>query len=1273
MKRLKRCLSMLLVCSMVIIMLPSTALAADDETAATSGTCGENLTWELSDDGTLTISGEGEMDDYDLDASIRRPSPWYMSSEIVNVVIGEGVTSIGSFAFYGCSNLASITIPDSVTLIGQYAFFSCSSLTSITIPDGVTSIGYYTFRLCSSLTSITIPDGITYIGNEAFSDCSSLASITVPNGVTYIGSGAFSGCSSLTSITIPDSVTYLGSAFSGCTSLIDITLPDSVTSIGRRAFSGCSSLTSITIPSGVTSIEGWTFEGCSSLTSVTILGKITNIRLYTFSECSNLISITIPGSVTNIESNAFNGCSNLTDVYYGGSEEDWDSIPIYSGNSVLTKATIHYNSTGSGSITIDSGLSGKAGEEINIGAEMISSDGFVPDSSNVTWSLKSVSEEVSDEDFSVTWGETSILTVAEGDYILSCPVTVDREGIYEVTLTANGLSGSALLTVSSGFGLSVDGALSKGNAVLISPGTLDEGDPSEITWMSSDPSIITVSEKAALQLVELKKAGSVTITATAPDGSQSSLTIEVEPELVAVGTMKNSVEDGDTVKSEVTLLRAELEPGEADLAYLEKIISQVEVELSDSGDGVAQIVEPAYYEISEDGLTAEIKTDLQIIQDQEDTLTFQSTSAGNQEKTVDVDVVKTSEAIDVELDYSAYPGGSDDTARYQVAAKVTNNSAVTEWAGLRILLSEGDNASIVASYGAAEQGAETLAAGETLTFTWVIDIDQSAYPDGGNHDVVITAGFGALLISNRMLSIAVEATNGQSNELDLSDVWSFHNISEDVLYTYTDENGNKVEVREPHPITANDKNALFVDLSASGKAIAEEWLSEGVDGHCFGMSLTTILSKMNIFDITNYSSATCLQDASLTDRIWSLLCYYQFLQSHPAFVSDAQTFREKNMAGQLADIVEKVGAVQHDGSPILLGFGCTGWANHAVVAYAIESGLWTYDGTTYDSRILVYDSNHPSGNEDSYLYFNEGTGEWIIPAYRTYKNEDGVILPCMVSTNSNAYFTRACNSLDILNANNLEASLYNYIAELRIQNETAITLKNSSSQYTIMGKSGSVTGDTDLMTYYDEDAISDESNISMLHVVLPDENDAYTVSTLSGEAEELDFHISDEDLFLSVEAAAATGAAFSLDRTLALHGNTGGYELKIADDTAPEGEFNTYTFSGANAGNLSIASAEEGILVTGNDLTNVSVSGTDDESTSELTFSSDEGGVLVENEEDILVVYEDSNHDGIYETVIAIGEPAGDDADDGGSHSGSGGSSSGSSDTTDSDDTDDDS
>ena len=770
-----------------------------------------------------------------------------------------------------------------------------------------------------------------------------------------------------------------------------------------------------------------------------------------------------------------------------------------------------------------------------------------------------------------------------------------------------------------------------------------KGDPSEITWMSSDPSIIIVSEKAALQLVELKKAGSVTITATAPDGSQSSLTIEVEPELVAVGTMKNSVEDGDTVKSEVTLLRAELEPGEADLAYLEKIISQVEVELSDSGDGVAQIVEPAYYEISEDGLTAEIKTDLQIIQDQEDTLTFQSTSAGNQEKTVDVDVVKTSEAIDVELDYSAYPGGSDDTARYQVAAKVTNNSAVTKWAGLRILLSEGDNAAIVASYGAAEQGVESLAAGETLTFTWVIDIDQSAYPDGGDHDVVITAGFGSLLIVNQMLSIAVEAANGQSNELDLSDVWSFHNFGHG-------EN-------EKHTLGSQDANALIQGLTPSDRAEIDESLREG-GAHCFGMSLSVILSKMNILDISQYADVDCLYDSEQTDEIKELLCYYQVLYALDAYQSESQKYENMSTAEQLAELVEKVRQVESGGTPVMFGYGCKNVGDHAVVAYALEAGAWTYNGTTYTTRIKIYDSystNFNFENEAYYLYLNKGTDEWIIPG-----EEGDDHWNIMRSTNSDAYLSIACNDLSILNLQNYDAGLYNYIAELCIQSNTALSLKNSGDQqYTIIGNSGTITGSSDLSIRYDPSFFWNGDDPGALHVVLPDENDAYTVSTLSGEAEELDFYISDEDLFLSVEAAAATGAAFSLDRTLALHDNTGDYELKIADDTAPEGEFNTYTFSGANAGNLSIASAEEGILVTGDDLTNVSVSGTDGESTSELTFSSDEGSVLVENEDDVLVVYEDSNNDGIYETVIAAGEPAGNDANGGGSHSGSGGSSSG--------------
>ena len=132
-----------------------------ESVAPTSGTCGENLKWEL-DNGTLTIDGTGRMYDFFFE----NYAPWYSDTySIKKVVIKQGVTSIGDWAFYLCDNLTSITIPSSVTSIGNYAFKECSSLTSITIPSGVTSIEDGVFCECSSLTSITIPSGVTSIGS----------------------------------------------------------------------------------------------------------------------------------------------------------------------------------------------------------------------------------------------------------------------------------------------------------------------------------------------------------------------------------------------------------------------------------------------------------------------------------------------------------------------------------------------------------------------------------------------------------------------------------------------------------------------------------------------------------------------------------------------------------------------------------------------------------------------------------------------------------------------------------------------------------------------------------------------------------------------------------------------------------------------------------------------------------------------------------------------------------------------------------------------------
>ena len=142
------------------------------------GMCGENLTWTLSCDSVLTISGSGDMTDLSTSLEVTWDSYW---RNISSVTIGNSVTSIGSYAFYECSNLTSIEIPNSVTSIGDWAFSECSNLTSIEIPNSVTSIGYMAFSLCDSLISITCQADVPPIcGDDAFYDVNKSIPLYVP-------------------------------------------------------------------------------------------------------------------------------------------------------------------------------------------------------------------------------------------------------------------------------------------------------------------------------------------------------------------------------------------------------------------------------------------------------------------------------------------------------------------------------------------------------------------------------------------------------------------------------------------------------------------------------------------------------------------------------------------------------------------------------------------------------------------------------------------------------------------------------------------------------------------------------------------------------------------------------------------------------------------------------------------------------------------------------------------------------------------------------------
>ena len=175
-------------------LLLITLLVSLSAYAEKSGICGDNLEWKLTDEGVLTITGTGEMQDWN-DYS----SPWYES--VKQVIIGDGVTTIGDWAFSYCRALTSITIPNSVTTIGDNAFESCSSLTSITIPNSVTTIGDYAFSYCRALTSVIISNSVTTIGERTFANCYSLTSVTIPSSVTRIEDGAFSDCGNVKQIT----------------------------------------------------------------------------------------------------------------------------------------------------------------------------------------------------------------------------------------------------------------------------------------------------------------------------------------------------------------------------------------------------------------------------------------------------------------------------------------------------------------------------------------------------------------------------------------------------------------------------------------------------------------------------------------------------------------------------------------------------------------------------------------------------------------------------------------------------------------------------------------------------------------------------------------------------------------------------------------------------------------------------------------------------------------------------------------------------------------
>ena len=332
----------------------------------------QDFSWTLDEDGTLTVSGKGNMQ-----FGENGKAPW--GTDIKKVIVKDGITAIRSNAFTNCRNLTEVTIPNSVKAIGSGAFSGCSALTSVNLPDGLKAIKSSAFLNCLRLSDVAIPGSVKTIEYCAFEGCKGLKTLTFSDGVTEIGDYAFRGSESLTRVIIPSTVTSIGTEaffnslcpptvygekgsyvqtyadendlyfepienypalswsvddngvltisgntqnyFSGPQArtapwgkdVTAVVIKDGVKSIGNYAFYNCQKLKSITIPDSVTCIGDWAFGGCISLTTITLPDSITEIGYGAFYN-SGLKHLTIPDGVTEIFNFTFDRCPDLETV-----------------------------------------------------------------------------------------------------------------------------------------------------------------------------------------------------------------------------------------------------------------------------------------------------------------------------------------------------------------------------------------------------------------------------------------------------------------------------------------------------------------------------------------------------------------------------------------------------------------------------------------------------------------------------------------------------------------------------------------------------------------------------------------------------------------------------------------------------------------------------------------------------------------------------------------------------------------------------------------------
>lgn len=333
----KRALTAFTAFLVVLSVMPFNFMYADSLGGFYEKDSDNTVTYNLND-GVLTVSGKGAMTNYD---DLGNSSPFCKMEDMRSIVIEDGVTCVGDYAFADCYNVETVVVADSVNYIGQNAFERCINLRDVVLPENLKALKRCTFKSCLNLEVINLPDGLVSIENQVFANCEKLSDISFPNTLEYIGGGALDTTKWYSDV--PDGLIYIGHVLYkykiGESGNTQIKIKDGTKSISDAAFYGCKNIVSIAIPDTVKDIGVRAFSLCRNLEELSVPNGVTEIKAETFSGCENLKIVRIPKTVTLIDSDAFKD-SGIGTIFYDGDSVQWNSIKIKDASDSLKNAEI---------------------------------------------------------------------------------------------------------------------------------------------------------------------------------------------------------------------------------------------------------------------------------------------------------------------------------------------------------------------------------------------------------------------------------------------------------------------------------------------------------------------------------------------------------------------------------------------------------------------------------------------------------------------------------------------------------------------------------------------------------------------------------------------------------------------------------------------------------------------------------------------------------------------------------------------------------------------